>query len=328
MWARMRLWGRARLQPARRACKPGCGLLPGGSPSPSPLSGGRGRRVLGRGPLGSPAADRGSSRPRATPPTARKGATPSSAGGGPDVWGMMGGTQGPDPHRLEKGPGPPPPRVPKLAPGGRRAQWGWQLRARRGSRGPALCGGGSLTRARRHPGDSAGVTGPSRVGPVPGAPPARRHRRWPRPQRAQSEGASGWSLAGTPQQGSASPTRPRSGRQCLDWGTVFPGAGRGQSRPPGLLGSPVPVWRHVPSGTSLEVAGRHRQEARRVAGPTRRAPWARSHVRSCCDGVWGPRLRPGGAAPVFLLPGAGARLGGLGCVGGVTGGGPLSLSFQ
>lgn len=163
-----------------------------GAPHPRPFQGDGGRRVLGRGPLGvSRCRQGGNALPRPRPLHCPEGATPSS-----------------DPHRLEKGPGPPQPRVPKLAPGGRRAQWGWQLRARRGSRGPALCGGGSLTLARRHPGDSAGVTGPSRGGHVPGAPPSRRHRHWPRPQRAQREGTSGWSLTGTPRQGSASPHLP------------------------------------------------------------------------------------------------------------------------
>lgn len=275
----------------------GCANPDGAAPRREPLTLAPFQGDGGR--WGSPAADRGRSLPRPRPLHCPEGATPSSA-----VWGTVGGTQGPGPHRREKGPGPPPPRVPKLAPGGRRAQWRWQLRARRGSRGPALCGGGSLTLACQHPGNSAGLTAPPEWGmapglPLPGAIVAGRT------QRAQREGTSGWSLTGSPQQGSASPTCPGSGRQCFDWGTVSPGAERRWSRPPGPLSSPVPLWRDVPSGTSLEVAGRHRQEAQRVAGPAGRGPWAGARLRSCRHVGLGSSAQAGRGCPCLSPTGRG-----------------------
>lgn len=66
--------------------------------------------------------------------------------------------------------------------------------------------------------------------------------------------------------------------------------------PLGPLSSPVPLWRDIPLETSLEVAGRHRQEAQRVAGlpgaaqrPGSHQPgtlWAKARLWSCRD-MWG-----------------------------------------
>lgn len=78
------------------------------------------------------------------PPLLPRHDTPCKAGGGPDLWGVVGGTQDPGPSRLERWLGAAP-QGPQLAPGGRRAQWGQELGTRRGSRGPALCRGSSET---------------------------------------------------------------------------------------------------------------------------------------------------------------------------------------
>lgn len=85
--------------------------------------------------------------------------------------------------------------------------------------------------------------------------------------------------------------------------------------------------------TSLEVAERHRQEARRLAGgqrPGSHQPgtlWAKARPWSCRD-TGGPRFGKGGSVRVSVLPGTGTQLSGLGRARVVKGTGPLCLSFQ
>lgn len=203
----------------------------------------------------------------------------------PDLWGTAGGTQHPGPSRSWAA----PPRVPKLAPGGRRAQWESELGqevahgglpyARGSSKGPAC-----RTQCRGHgpllPGGDVGGGSP-----FPGS-----ITHWPSPKRAWGEGRirlgmpRGALLLSTtlnltsdqdsPERHGLTPTVQAMDTRALAGKPHSQGLSgdRVCSQEPSALR--VPFWQDVPSGTSLEVAGRHRQEAQRVAG------WPRAASRS------------------------------------------------
>lgn len=92
-------------------------------PHPSPLPTRLGEAHLGlAGQWGSPAATQGKlPDPGRAPLRCPECAKPSRAGSRPDLWGMVREPRDSGPSRLENGLGQPP-RVLKLAPGGRRAQ--------------------------------------------------------------------------------------------------------------------------------------------------------------------------------------------------------------
>lgn len=138
--------GRAWLQPGRRVCTSRCRRPPGAQPLSPPPS----RREGDRLALGG-AADGGLL--RRNPPLQAACSPPlpemcqarwSGSGLISGVW-----LEGPS-TLVQAGPGQPP-RVPKLAPGGRRAQWEWELKTRSGSRGPGPRGRGTVQGSRTHP---------------------------------------------------------------------------------------------------------------------------------------------------------------------------------
>lgn len=262
----MRLWGRARLQTGRRVYKPGCGLPPGGSPSPSPLPGRRGQARVGPGAAGGLPLQTGGKRPtQATPPPLprRRHAQqrPTQAGEGA----RAAPAQGPQiSTRRKEGP------VGVAAQGKKRLTWPRLVRGR-------------LTDPR--------------------PPASRRQRRGHRPL------PRGTCPRGSPFQAPSSLAAPTESTEggyiglVSDWDAstrlsltppardLHASALTGEPYSQGLSGDragpqdpsapPVSLWRDVPSGTSLEVAGRHRQEAQRGAGPTAGTRGREAHLRSC-----------------------------------------------
>ena len=143
---------------------------------------------------------------------------------------------------------------------------------------------------------------------------------------------------GLPKEAQPHPNCPRSGPSALAREPPLPEAEWRQSGPPEPLAPGTPLRQGVPSGTSLEVAGRHRQEAQREVGwpgaalrlqvtPARTAV---GKSRICGAAVtWGALVWGEAGVSVSLLPGVGTRLSGLGGVCGGDGRGePLSLSFR
>lgn len=89
---------------------------------PHPFQRGGGRLTLGWVAMGVSCCNQGMlPAPGCGPLRCPECAKPSRAGSRPDLWGMVRETQDSGPSRLENGLGQPP-RVLKLAPGGRRAQ--------------------------------------------------------------------------------------------------------------------------------------------------------------------------------------------------------------
>lgn len=186
---------------------------------------------------GSPAPVRGTSLPRSAP-------GPAELAGGADL-GVAGGTQDPGPSRLDRRPGAAT-GVPKLAPGGRRSQWGrgrdsgeeWLLWP--------LCRGQLLDPSLPCLKDSPGVTDPA----FPSLSATIcwlglwGHIRLRCPQEPVLH-----SKTSAPKEAWPHPNCPRARAQCLWQGphrTHFQAAG-----PPQLL-VPSDLW---------EVAGRHRRLA-------------------------------------------------------------------
>lgn len=110
---------------------------------------------------GSPASARGTSLPRKAP-------SPAELAGGADFWGVVGGTQDPGPSRLDRRPGAAS-GVPKLAPGGRRSQWGRGLKLGTRATHVALVRGQLLDRSLPCPKATQGLQTPPKWGhpPVP-----------------------------------------------------------------------------------------------------------------------------------------------------------------
>lgn len=166
-----------------------------------------------------------------------------------------------------------PPRAPKLAPGGRRAQRESELRTRSGSWGPALCKGrlegpvlqNTVQGSRTPPAWGAYLGGPS----LP-----RLHHPLATPKEGTGGGAH---LARGASRGLAPlldlepdlcprllreawphPNCPSYGRQSFGREAPLPGAKRGQSGLPGTLGSPSPSPAGRPLG-DLTGGGRKAQ---------------------------------------------------------------------
>lgn len=314
MWARMRLWGRARLQTGRRVCKPGCGLPPGGSPSPSPLPGRRGQARVGPGAAGGLPLQTGGKRPtQATPPPLprRRHAQqrPTQAGEGA----RAAPAQGPQiSTRRKEGP------VGVAAQGKKRFTWPRLVRGR-------------LTDPR--------------------PPASRRQRRGHRPL------PRGTCPRGSPFQAPSSLAAPTESTEggyiglVSDWDAstrlsltppardLHASALTGEPYSQGLSGDrAAPRTPRLPrlslAGCPLRdlIGGGRKAQAGgpEGGGPHRRDPWARSPSAQLPR--YGAGVLVSGQAGLSVSVSYQARAhgscGGLGCVGGVTGGGPLSLSFQ
>lgn len=289
----MRLWGRARLQTGRRVCKPGCGLPPGGSPSPSPLPGRRGQARVGPGAAGGLPLRTGGKRPtQATPPPLprRRHAQqrPTQAGEGA----RAAPAQGPQiSTRRKEGP------VGVAAQGKKRFTWPRLVRGRLTDPRPPA----SRRQRRGHR--------PLPRGTCPRGSPFQAPSSLAAPTESTEGGyiglVSDWDastrLSLTPPardlDASALTGEPYS--QGLSGDRAGP---QDPSAPPSLSGgmSPQgPHWRWQ------EGTGRRPRGGRAPPpGPVGEKP-------ICAAAAlwgWGPGLRPGGAVRVCLLPGAGARL--------------------
>lgn len=244
----MRLRGQGWLHPRDVRAQPGVGRPQDGHWSPLAPPGERGAGSHQAGwPWGSPSA----AWTRHTQRSRHWARLPGCGRGDPGAW----------TKRAGDGAGGWPLGVPKLAPGGRRAQWGRAVGMRSGSRVPASRRGSSETPT--HP-DQTAVQGsqvPTRRGACPqGAPFPRLHR----PPAAPREGTRGGACSPAetsslgPQEARPHPRRPRPGHRRLSWGPSrdpLPGAGWGLSRPPRLPLARCPLGDLIGGGRKAQAGG-------------------------------------------------------------------------